>query len=1045
MARKRKPKNNSIKNIVIGLVLFAVAIYTGWLIAQRPEVLGIGFLANLNALRDHMGIVGALLYLVMTAIAGHGVVLFPIGLLIAAVCLVFFVRPNILQWIGLVLGTLDVLAFLHMNVSYFTLKDNLALGLSGSGGGVIGALVSFLLEKAVGEMGAYIILFFVMVVALVFLFYRIVKQRNGEWIQDVKNRVNNAKLAVMNFIFVDEEISAKRKAAKEEQKALRMAEKEERLALKTADKEERIAMMQAERAEKEAHTQAMQNAVAKAEKSLLFPEQADVPVKEEVAEKKIETTVVPAGNRAASHTDGAEREGFFKKFLAKKQGKAEEEKKTQPKPVKEEKPKVYTVIPKEKSVIMDSMAELHKTMDEVEPRVGLSPRGPVTATAATYGVKESVDDFQQLLEKRNVTSSFASDDVSEELSVIDRWTLAGLERAEQETEAEKQLKKQQQWDTMVSSVEAQTEDKEAQKLAEQQKEDAQLDAMLAAEQRNTNKVVGFSRGENGARPANQTTKTEPKMTTPRGGGITTNIPSARGIQVSVMQSEKDKEEFPTQQKPVVREYQLPSVNLLDPAKNTGAGNADNDTKQNIERLEQTLADFGVKGKIVNVSRGPAVTQYEFQPAPGVKVSKITNLADDIALSMAVTDVRMEAPIPGKAAIGIELPNKQRTTVCLRELIESEEFKNSKAKTTIALGKDISGNAIVADLAKMPHVLIAGSTGSGKSVCMNTLINSILYKAKPDEVKFLMVDPKKVELTNYNGIPHLIAPVVTDAKKAASALRWAVNEMDKRYDMFANAGVKDMVRYNRLMEERRMDATTEEEKQKYAQMPYIIVLIDELADLMMVAPADVEDAICRLAQLARAAGIHLVVATQRPSVDVITGIIKANMPSRIAFAVSSQVDSRTILDMAGAEKLLGYGDMLFYPTGMPKPQRLQGVYVSDGEIERITDAVKAQEKPVYNDEIGKMAEAVEQQEAAGEKSSGENWDELIPEATKLFIESGQASVSLLQRRFRVGYTRAARIVDQMEQKGLIGPYEGSKPRQILITLSQYEDMVEAGEL
>ena len=492
--------------------------------------------------------------------------------------------------------------------------------------------------------------------------------------------------------------------------------------------------------------------------------------------------------------------------------------------------------------------------------------------------------------------------------------------------------------------------------------------------------------------------------------------------------------------PVVEGYQLPSIDLLDENNAAGGGKNMGEIMNNVERLEKTLNDFGVRGKIADVSCGPAITRYEFQPAAGIKVSKIVNLADDIALSMAVAGVRIEAPIPGKAAVGIEIPNKSTTMVGLRELIESDAFQNSKSKLTVALGKDISGQAVVADLAKMPHLLIAGSTGSGKSVCINTLINSILYKATPDEVKFVMVDPKKVELGNYNGIPHLISPVVTDAKKAASALRWAVHEMDRRYEVFANNGVKDMPRFNKLSQERLEAAATEEEKAAIEIMPYIVVLIDELADLMMVAPADVEDAICRLAQLARAAGIHLVVATQRPSVDVITGIIKANMPSRIAFAVSSQTDSRTILDMGGAEKLLGRGDMLFYPTGMPKPQRVQGVYVSDKEIDRITEAVKAQAQPVYNEEIGT---AVVNTETAEETE--EEWDELIPEATKLFIENGQASISLLQRRFRVGYTRAARIVDQMEQRGLIGPYEGSKPRQIKVTMSQYMDMLENGEL
>jgi len=483
----------------------------------------------------------------------------------------------------------------------------------------------------------------------------------------------------------------------------------------------------------------------------------------------------------------------------------------------------------------------------------------------------------------------------------------------------------------------------------------------------------------------------------------------------------------------VKAYKLPPISLLQ--NNTNKKNiTQSELQHNVEQLEQTLNDFAVKGKINAVSVGPAITRYEFQPASGIKVSKIVNLADDIALSLAASGIRIEAPIPGKAAVGIEVPNKSVSTVGLKEVLESKEFTNSQSKLTVALGKDIAGQAVVTDLGKMPHLLIAGSTGSGKSVCMNALIVSILYHATPDEVKFLMVDPKMVELGNYNGIPHLISPVVTDAKKAASALRWAVAEMERRYELFANTGNKDIGRYNAYAKEQLEKCTTEEEKSKIELLPYIVILIDELADLMMVAPADVEDAICRLAQMARAAGMHLVVATQRPSVDVITGIIKANIPSRIAFAVSSQIDSRTILDMGGAEKLLGRGDMLFNPSGIPKPIRIQGVYVTDKEIDRVVEFIKEQGKPTYNENIANMPLKTDEVK----EQHNEEEDELIPDCCKLFIESGQASISLLQRRFRVGYSRAARIIDQMEQLGYVGPYEGSKPRSVKITLEQYEE-------
>ncbi|MGI6589015.1 MAG: DNA translocase FtsK 4TM domain-containing protein [Peptococcia bacterium] len=471
------------------------------------------------------------------------------------------------------------------------------------------------------------------------------------------------------------------------------------------------------------------------------------------------------------------------------------------------------------------------------------------------------------------------------------------------------------------------------------------------------------------------------------------------------------------------EFQFPSLQLLKSSPKVKSSRLNKNITDNVRTLEGTLANFDVKAKVTQVSRGPSITRYEIQPPPGVKVSRIVNLADDIALSLATPQVRIEAPIPGKAAVGIEVPNEEIAVVTLREVLETTLFQDSSSNLTVALGKDIAGNPIVADLAKMPHLLIAGATGSGKSVCMNALIASILYKAHPHEVKMLMIDPKVVEFSTYNGIPHLLSPVVTDPKKAASALRWVVQEMENRYELFAGMGVKDIQRYNLALGK-------EIKNEEFPQLPYIVVLIDELADLMMVAPADVEDAICRLAQMARAAGIHLVVATQRPSVDIITGVIKANIPSRIAFAVSSQTDSRTILDMGGAERLLGRGDMLFYPTGMAKPLRVQGVYVSDQEIEALVNFFKAQNKSVD------YVEPWENEEVQTKDSLVEE-DPLLGEAIKLFIECGQASISLLQRHLRIGYTRAARIIDQLEERGVVGGYEGSKPRAILMTWDEYE--------
>lgn len=474
------------------------------------------------------------------------------------------------------------------------------------------------------------------------------------------------------------------------------------------------------------------------------------------------------------------------------------------------------------------------------------------------------------------------------------------------------------------------------------------------------------------------------------------------------------------------EYFLPPLELLQSPARAKNLRGNKDITDTVKLLEETLESFGIKVKVTQVSCGPAITRYEAQPAPGVRVSKIVSLADDIALSLASPHVRIEAPIPGKAAVGIEVPNKEVAMVSFKEVLETPEFGNSASLLTVAFGKDIAGNPIIADLSKMPHLLIAGATGSGKSVCMNSLICSLLFKCKPNELKFLMIDPKMVELTTYNGIPHLVAPVVTDAKKSATALRWMVNEMENRYALFAASGVKDIYRYNKLKQE-------EEPEGPVPALPFIVILIDELADLMMIAPADVEDAICRLAQMARAAGMHLVVATQRPSVDVITGIIKANIPSRVAFAVSSQTDSRTILDMGGAEKLLGRGDMLFYPVGMSKPLRVQGVYVSDKEVDAIVKYLRNQGQPEFLEGAAVLDN--------GEDNATQQYndDELLPEATRLLIESGQASISLLQRRLRIGYTRAARLIDIMEDRGIVGTYEGSKPRSVLVNWDDYQKM------
>lgn len=490
-------------------------------------------------------------------------------------------------------------------------------------------------------------------------------------------------------------------------------------------------------------------------------------------------------------------------------------------------------------------------------------------------------------------------------------------------------------------------------------------------------------------------------------------------------------ETPEEDTTVGTGYSFPPVQLLN-SNVAGVGKSFSDELQhNADKLLETLKNFGVAVKILNICRGPAVTRYELQPLAGVKISKITNLADDIALSLAASGVRIEAPIPGKAAVGIEVPNKNIDVVNIREIIDSMEFSSAGSPVTMSLGRDISGAVKTADISSMPHLLIAGATGSGKSVCINSIIISLLYKSSPENVRLLMIDPKVVELGVYNGIPHLLVPVVTDPRKAAGALAWAVNEMLGRYKTFAEYEVRDIKGYNRLCKTR----------DDLKPLPQIVIIIDELADLMMAAPNEVEDAICRLAQMARAAGMHLIIATQRPSVDVITGVIKANIPSRIAFAVSSQVDSRTILDSGGAEKLLGRGDMLFFPVGKAKPERIQGCYVSDKEVEKVVSFIKNQANATYDDEIMNKIEseaAKEKSSSSSSKSDGDG-DDMTEAAIEVVVEAGQASTSLLQRKLKLGYARAARIVDELEERGIVGPYEGSKPRKVLITKQQWHEM------
>ncbi|RDY24735.1 DNA translocase FtsK [Romboutsia maritimum] len=538
----------------------------------------------------------------------------------------------------------------------------------------------------------------------------------------------------------------------------------------------------------------------------------------------------------------------------------------------------------------------------------------------------------------------------------------------------------------------------------------------------TIKIVGFNKAEDEYLEILEGTQSMPELdvlkelqSVNKTNSHTQNLKSAKEPNVSIDKTQpiniKSESNYDN--------YVKPSVDLLNKVDKKADDNGKKKVLKNATLLEKTLSDFGVEAKVNQVTVGPTITRYEIQPSPGVKVSKIVNLTDDIALSLAAKSIRIEAPIPGKSAIGIEVPNEEAQMVCIREVLESDEFNEFESPLAMALGKDIGGKPIIADIGKMPHLLIAGSTGSGKSVCVNTLINSILYKATPEEVKFLLIDPKVVELANYNGIPHLLIPVVTDPKKAANALNWAVVEMNRRYKLFAETQVKDITSYNDKAEEK---------------LPKIVIIIDELADLMMVSANDVEDYICRLAQMARAAGMHLIVATQRPSVDVITGVIKANIPSRIAFAVSSQTDSRTILDMGGAEKLLGKGDMLFYPLGAAKPVRLQGAFISEDESEKVVEFVKSQvkEEVKYENEIMETV-------SNPIKMKSNDEDEFLKDAIEFVVESGQASASMLQRKFKIGFNRAARLIDSMQERNIVGPSEGSKPRKVLVSKQDIQDL------
>ena len=533
--------------------------------------------------------------------------------------------------------------------------------------------------------------------------------------------------------------------------------------------------------------------------------------------------------------------------------------------------------------------------------------------------------------------------------------------------------------------------------------------------------------------AAQNERTQPDIKPEKAGGRSSKKDRGKAEEVIIRETEEKKG------------YRLPDISLLTPLSSEG-GDSEEYILETAQKLQKTLRDFGVNVNVTNVSRGPAVTRYELQPEHGVKVAKVTSLTDDIKLSLAAEDIRIEAPIPGKSAIGIEVPNKEHSIVPLRDLIADREFKSFRSKLAFAVGKDIGGNNVIADIKKMPHLLIAGATGSGKSVCINTLIMSVLFKATPEEVRMIMIDPKVIELSIYNGIPHLLLPVVTDPKKAAGALNWAVSEMERRYKAFAECGVgiRDLASYNmHIRKKRNSPDLTDEEKAKLKEMPQILIIVDELADLMMVAPGDVEQAICRLTQLARAAGLHIVVATQRPSVNVITGLIKANMPSRIAFSVSSGIDSRTILDMNGAERLIGAGDMLFYPQGYVKPARIQGCYVPDKDVEAVVAFLKeeAKDDESTREDISAEIESSTAASAAPQAAPDDGRDEFFWDAGEFIIEKEKATIGMMQRVFRIGFNRAARIMDQLAEAGVVGEEEGTKPRQILMTMDEFRALRE----
>ncbi len=593
------------------------------------------------------------------------------------------------------------------------------------------------------------------------------------------------------------------------------------------------------------------------------------------------------------------------------------------------------------------------------------------------------------------------------------WTPVRKTKESLETAMESQAQQRKQRATIDVALDDENESAPAieendDKLAAFEK----VAAEMAAEEQNLPDVADLL-----DTPTEQATPDEPVVVAPEGEQLV-------------------EEEQPEEEAEPVEEYRFPPLSLLNESKAHNDSAAAREQTTTAELLTKTLSEFGVSAKVIDVSHGPTVTRYELQPSAGVKISRITGLADDIALRLATTGVRIEAPIPNKAAVGIEVPNKVSGSVCLRDLIDTREFEEAQGKLTVALGKDIGGQIVLADLAKMPHLLIAGTTGSGKSVCTNSMIQSILFRARPDEVRLLLIDPKQVEFGIYNGIPHLLVPVVTDPRKAAGALGWAVNEMLRRYKMFAEKNVREIFAYNEAIQG---DDTLE-------RLPQIVIVIDELSDLMMVAANEVESNICRLAQMARAAGMHLVIATQRPSVDVITGLIKANIPSRLALTVASAVDSRTILDTGGAEKLLGKGDMLFMPVGFAKPVRVQGCFVGNREVEAVVDFLKSTESQQYDEaveqEIIRQAQAAEKSGSRGvseDDDAHDSGDEMLPQAIEVVVEAGMASTSLLQRRLRLGYARAGRIIDEMEQRGIVGPHEGSKPRQVLITRQQWLEM------